>query len=237
MVSVCIACYNGTKYIREQIESILPQLSFNDEIVISDDGSRDNTISIIKSFQDKRIKVLFNDTNHGFVHNFENALENSKGDIIFLSDQDDIWKPNKVQVVLKSLNKYDLVVHDADLIDGNGKCLGINYYSVMHCHTGFMANLWKTRWLGCCMAFKREVLDYCLPFPEKIVAHDYWIGMLGMTKFKYHFMDDILISYRRHGGNASPSGEKSNNSLFYKVITKRWYLLVSLVKKKVNLLR
>jgi hypothetical protein len=83
------------------------------------------------------------------------------------------------------------------------------------------------------MAFKREVLDYCLPFPEKIIAHDYWIGMLGMTKFKYHFMDDILILYRRHGTNVTSSGEKSNNSLYYKIITKRGNLLVSLIKKRV----
>ncbi len=233
MISVCMATYCGEKYIREQITSILSQLSNEDELVVSDDGSKDNTISIIQSFNDQRIRLYNNEGKHGFVQNFENAMRHAHGDVIFLADQDDVWKPNKVNVVLNNMNNYDLVVHDAELIDGLGRSLGKSYYSTMHHNPGFLANFWKTRWLGCCMAFKREVLDYCLPFPEKIIAHDYWIGMLGMTKFKYHFMDDILILYRRHGTNVTSSGEKSNNSLYYKIITKRGNLLVSLIKKRV----
>ena len=120
MISVCIATYNGEKYIFEQISSILSQLGKDDEVIISDDGSTDDTIKIIESICDNRVRLLINNGKHGFVSNFEKALMKSKGDFIFLSDQDDIWKSNKVQVVLKSLNKYDLVVHDADLIDGNG---------------------------------------------------------------------------------------------------------------------
>ena len=231
MLSVCLATYNGEKYIKEQIVSILIQIGSDDEIVISDDGSQDNTLDIVSSFQDERIVLLHNQEKHGFVGNFENALYHAKGDIIFLADQDDIWKSNKVELIREQLQQYDLVVHDAEMIDGEGNSLGKTYYSTIHHKKDFLSNLWKTRWLGCCMAFRREVLEACLPFPRIIVAHDYWIGMLGMLKFRYCFIDDILICYRRHGDNASPSGEKSPNSMFYKLVTKRMNLLVALVNR------
>ncbi|MCD8291094.1 MAG: glycosyltransferase, partial [Prevotella sp.] len=96
-VSVCIATYNGEKYIEEQIRSILSQLSDNDEVIISDDGSHDQTLSLIQSIGDKRIKIFQNEGRHGFKYNFENTLKKVQGDYIFLCDQDDVWLPNKVQ--------------------------------------------------------------------------------------------------------------------------------------------
>lgn len=231
MISVCMATYNGGKYIKEQIDSILPQLGKNDELVVSDDGSKDDTCSIIESYQDSRIVLLHNEGTHGFIGNFENGLRQCKGDYIFLSDQDDFWKPNKVAVVMEMLKEYSLVIHDAEIVDGHGVSKGYTYYSRLHHSSSFLMNLWKTRWLGCCMAFRREVLDYCLPFPQKITGHDYWIGMMGMLKFKYLFMPDVLSCYRRHGDNVSPSGEKSNNSFYYKLFVKRKNLIVAVVRK------
>ena len=231
MVSVCMATYNGGQYIKQQLESILSQLGLNDEVIISDDGSNDNTQDFVLSLGDNRIKLLESVGSHGFVPNFENALRNAKGDIIFLSDQDDVWHDGKVKIVLDALKVYDLVIHDAQLIDGEGNSLGKTYYSTLHSKTSFIANLWKTRWLGCCMAFRRQVLDYCLPIPQKIVAHDYWIGMMGMVRFRYFFLNDVLIDYRRHGGNVSTSSEKSDHSLWYKLIVKRTNLLVSIIAR------
>lgn len=234
MISVCMATYNGDKYLKKQLESILCQIGPNDEIIISDDGSKDQTLSIIDSFNDTRIKVFHHENDHSFTNNFENALRYAQGDYIFLSDQDDIWMSNKVPKVLQALRDYDIVVHDAELIDGKGVSMNKTYFSTMHNHTSFIANLWKTRWLGCCMAFKHDVLMYCMPFPKGIVAHDYWIGMMGMTSFKYCFMNDVLLQYRRHGGNVSPSGEKSNNTLWYMIFTKRLPLLLAIFKRKLN---
>lgn len=231
MISVCMATYNGAKYIKEQLESILMQIGSDAELVISDDGSQDETISIISSYHDQRIVLLQNQGKHGFVGNFENALRHAKGDIIFLADQDDVWHSNKVEVVKERLQQFDLIIHDAEMIDGEGRPIGKTYYSTLHKKKDFLSNLWKTRWLGCCMVFKREVLEASLPFPHNIVGHDYWIGMLGMLKFRYCFMDDILILYRRHGNNTSPSGEKSTNSIFYKLITKRFNLLFALLNR------
>ena len=144
-ISVCIATFNGGNYIKEQIVSILPQLSKNDEVIISDDGSSDETLKLLESFNDERIKMFRNNGMHGFVWNFERALREATGDVIFLCDQDDIWKPNKVEVIMKQLRQYDLVVHDAEMIDREGCSLGKTYYSTMHHKKDFISNLWRTR--------------------------------------------------------------------------------------------
>lgn len=235
MLSVCMATYNGEKYIREQIESIVNQLDKNDELIISDDGSTDSTISIINSFDDKRILLLHNQK-HGVNNNFENALNHSKGDCICLSDQDDKWHMGKVEYVKEMLQNYDLIVHNADVVDGNGKSFKYDYFSLMPNGEGFWANLWKSRFLGCCMAFNRKIVNIALPFPSMIAGHDYWIGMIGAAKFRIKFDDSIYLSYRRHGRNLSTSAEKSNTSLFYKIFIKRWAILwcviVRLIIKK-----
>lgn len=226
MISVCMATYNGEKYIKQQVESILCQLSANDEIIVSDDGSKDDTLGIIKSLNDPRIHIYINEGKHGFVGNFNNAFLHAKGDYIFLSDQDDYWLPGKVKTVMGYLtNGIDLVTHNADLVDGEGRYLGSDYFSHLHSKTGFWANMWKTRFLGCCMCFNRKVLDKCMPMPKHIVAHDYWIGMMALKHFNVKFIDDKLLCYRRHGGNVSPSSEKSNESWWYRIVEKRGYLL------------
>ena len=129
------------------------------------------------------------------------------------------------------MQNSDLIVHNAELIDSKGNSFKKDYYSCLHNRTDFLANLWKTRFLGCCMAFNRTVLEDCLPFPRKIVAHDYWIGMYSLCKYKVEFIPDILLSYRRHGNNVSQSSEKSNNSIYYKIFIKRLNLLVNLFLK------
>src|SRR5579871_1607034 len=110
MISVCMATYNGERYILKQLQSIISQLSENDEIVISDDSSTDNTINIIKSFNDSRIRLYENNKFGSPIFNLENALKHAKNDFIFLSDQDDLWESNKVKTLVEKLNQYDLVL-------------------------------------------------------------------------------------------------------------------------------
>ncbi|MCD8297166.1 MAG: glycosyltransferase family 2 protein [Prevotella sp.] len=227
-ISVCMATYNGERYIEEQIHSILSQLSDDDELIISDDGSHDRTLFLIQSIGDKRIRIFQNEGRHGFKYNFENAMKMVQGDYIFLCDQDDVWLPDKVSVSLEKLQDYDLIVHDAKLIDSEGKDLNNNFYSFHHDKTGFWSNLWKTRFMGCCMVFRREVLSFCLPIPTYVITHDFWIGMLSLTSFRVRFIPDILMCYRRHGDNASSSSEKSRLSAYVKV-TYRLNLLVAVV--------
>ena len=120
--SVVMATYNGEKYIKEQIDSILKNMNDCDELIISDDGSTDNTIKLINEYQDKRIKLI-NGPRKGVKQNFANAIENATGKYIFLSDQDDIWMENKMRLVLEEFEKNNVtvVIHDAEVIDENFK--------------------------------------------------------------------------------------------------------------------
>ena len=217
MISVCVATYNGGKYIKEQISSILLQLREDDEIVISDDGSKDDTIRILESFNDERIKVYHNQGKHGVVPNFENALKHSMGDVIFFSDQDDIWDENKVEKCLVALNDADLVVHNSKVVFEDGSYPEGDFFQLRHSGSGYWKNLFKNSFVGSCMAFKKEVKDYVLPFPKHILWHDMWIGLMVEKHGHTKFINDQLLYYRRHGDNASATSEKSSFSCWFQM--------------------
>ena len=217
MISVCLATYNGEKYIREQLDSILPQLNCDDEIVVSDDSSTDKTLQIVQSFDDPRIRIFPNNKFHSPIFNFENALKKANGEYIFLCDQDDIWLSNKIEMMKKYLGKYDLVVSDCKVVDANLNVLSESFFSTLHSGNGFCKNLIKNTYLGCCMAFRKEVLKYILPFPSLIAMHDIWIGLSVELNGKPYFLHEPLMLYRRHGGNVSFGGEKSHFSLCYRI--------------------
>lgn len=204
MVSVCLATYNGARYLQKQIESIVSQLSGEDELVISDDGSTDGTADIVASFRDPRIRFLENSGRHGVNGNFENALSHAAGDIIFLSDQDDVWVPGKVKVCLQRLETCDCVVHDVFITDGNLNIVSESFFRERHCREGFWHNWMRNGYLGCAMAFRKEVLEDVLPIPERLpVWHDIWIGSICDLKYRLRF-DPFKGSYfRRHELTAS----------------------------------
>lgn len=215
MISVCIATYNGERYIKKQIESILIQLSANDEIIVSDDSSVDGTIKIINEFNDSRIKIVFNKLEKGYTNNFENAINHSIGNFIFLSDQDDVWMTNKVSQMISLLDRYDLVVSDALFVDENLNDLKYTFFSIRGGTKGFFRNLYKSQYLGACMAFRRDILVKLLPFPKKkdLCPHDLWISLIAEFYFDTTIINKPLIKYRRHGNNVSSGGEISSNSL------------------------
>ena len=125
MISVCIATYNGGKFLVEQLQSILCQLGKDDEVIISDDGSTDNTYFLVMSMRDNRIKFYQHQSDSFLLPhekatlNFEHALKYAKGDYIFLSDQDDVWVENKVEIMCKYLRYYSYVVSDCYITDSN----------------------------------------------------------------------------------------------------------------------
>lgn len=233
MISVCIATYNGAQYISEQLESILVQLTDDDEIVISDDSSMDSTLEIVASFHDSRIKIFPNNKFHSPVFNFENALKKASGDYIYLCDQDDVWEPDKVNLMLSYLENYDLVVSDCYVTDENLRVITDSFYKLLSPKNGFWNNLLKNHYMGCCMAFRRSVLQKALPFPPKIALHDVWIGLCAEAFFKTKFIPDKLLKYRRHGGNVSFTTEKSSFSIRYR-IAYRIYLLKQIILRLFN---
>ena len=231
MISVCVATYNGEKFIKEQIESILCQLSSDDEIIVSDDGSTDGTIVIINCIGDKRIRIIEGPCKHSPTFNFENALKEAKGDYIFLADQDDVWKTNKVEVCMKWLQKYDCVVSDAEVTDSNLNPLYPSLYAIMQVRQGHIYNtVWKNGYTGCCMAFRRNILEASLPFPKDIPMHDIWIGNVAAYKYNVKFIPDKLILFRRHKETISCNGKGSKYSIWQQMKF-RW----SIIKNIANL--
>lgn len=234
MISVCIATYNGEKYIKEQLDSILLQLGMNDEVIVSDDSSTDKTLDIIKSYKDKRIKIFPNNKFYSPIFNFENALKQAKGDYIFLADQDDIWLPNKVAIMTEYLkNGFDLVLSDGEIVDIDLNTISDSIYSLLHSKQGFIHNFLHNSYSGSRMAFTRDLLNYVLPFPSRIAMHDIWIGLCAELYFNPLFISDKLILYRKHGDNVSVTGEKSPYSLRFK-IQYRFYIFIQLIKRWIN---
>lgn len=215
MISVCIATYNGERYIRQQIESIVCQLNVDDEIIVSDDGSTDGTLDIVKGIGDKRIKIIEGPGRKSPILNFECALKASKGDFIFLSDQDDVWKPDKVEICMKWLKTYHCVVSDAEVTDNRLKPLYPSLYDIMQVkQTRIYNTIWKNGYTGCCMAFRRNVLEASLPFPKDIPMHDIWIGNVAAYKYNVIFIPDRLIHFRRHENTISCNGKGSKFTIW-----------------------
>ena len=206
MISVIMATYNGVNYVAEQIDSILCQLDSGDELIITDDGSVDGTKEVIERFatRDSRIKPL-SGSNRGVAVNFEFGLNACAGDVIFLSDQDDVWFPDKVQRVLMEFNNTGAVtiIHDAAVTDEKLKIMHPSFFAWHGFKQGYWGNIVRNSFIGCCMAFKRELLEFILPFPRNVPMHDQWIGLISYQHGKVHFLDEPLINYRRHAYNAS----------------------------------
>lgn len=226
MISVCMATYNGSKYIREQIDSIVCQLSSDDELIISDDYSTDDTCNVIRSYKDTRIKLIMNEKKRGVTHNFENALVHAKGDIIFLADQDDVWFPYKIKELSDFLvqGDFDVVTGNCALTDANLNIIRQKYYvDKSPLDRSVLGNFIKDLWLGCCMAFRRKVLLATLPFPDRMAAHDLWIALYSQLHFRCGYYPKVLQYYRRHENTVSFAGACSRNRLSYR-ISYRLYL-------------
>lgn len=245
-LSVCIPTYNGVKYIGEQIETILLQLSPFDEIIISDDHSTDETVRLIAGLNDKRIKIFIHDKinnpykgTYGIIYqvykNVENALLHAQGEYIFLADQDDIWLPQKVDKVMQAFAEgAACILHNNKVVDGNHNILLESYFSLNEPSLHIEKLIFKCFFQGACMAFTKQVLEYALPFPANSISHDHWIAYNACFRnLPVIFIQEPLLLYRRHGKNVSPSAEKSPNSLWFK-LSYRFRLLYAFISIKLS---
>lgn len=205
-ISVALAAYKGEQYIAEQIGSILGQLGENDELIVSDDFPKGKTRAVVEaiSSQDKRI-IYLEGPGKGVVKNFENALKACSGDVIFLSDQDDVWLPGKVEAVINEIeNGAKLVLHDASITDADLQITSPSCFEVHGANASFARNLLKNTFVGCCMAFTKDLLDMTMPFPEGIAMHDWWIALIALKKNqKTVLLKKPFILWRRHGENVT----------------------------------
>lgn len=241
MISVCIPTYNGEKYIKEQINSILPQLSLTDEIIISDNYSTDNTLAVIKEINDERIKVYLYSPEKNVQSkintltkvslNVQNALAKATGDYVFLSDQDDVWLEGRVSETMPLLksDKATVVVCNCKVVDENNRTLIESYFSYIEPSSSILRTFQKSSFHGCCMAFNRFVINKASPFPKYAVGHDLWLGVVGAYYGQVHFIDKPLVLYRRHSSTVTTTGFDSKRT-FYDKVKYRVLILLSIFK-------
>lgn len=230
-VSVALAYYDGAEYIEEQLTSILEQLGEQDEIILSVDRAFDGSMDLLKSLEEKDRRIFItNGPSKGVVKNFEHAIRMCSGDLIFLSDQDDVWLPGKVEKVRAAFRDEEVmaVLHDAKIVDEHLNEIEPSFFKIRGSATGFFKNLWRNSYVGCCMAFRKEMVEKILPFPEEIYMHDYWIGATAEVLGKVELIKEPLILYRRHSANVT---EMKHGSLFF-MLQKRWNMLITLLKWK-----
>ena len=213
MISVVMATYNGEKYIRKQIESILNQELPVDEIIISDDDSTDNTFEILKDYEKKyshMIRVLKNCPRKGYIRNFWDAAFEARGEIIIFSDQDDIWEPFKTKFLVKLFdeNRDALAINTAyRLVDENDVPIE-NYKNIKFKNDG--AKKWisfhdfikSPRYPGMSMAIRKELLqNFTDVDTEYLHSHDWFLNQAAAYKNGMLFVDRITACYRQHSKN------------------------------------
>jgi GT2 family glycosyltransferase len=205
--------YNGSRFLCDQVNSVLAELRDNDELVVIDDASEDSTIEILDKFISEKINVLRNASNQGVRKSFERGLVLAKHRVVFLCDQDDIWLPGKRKAIVDTFEsdpRVSVVLSDAQLIDENGR---VTAQSFMAQRGGFAGGFWSTlhknRFLGCAMAVRRDILDDALPIPPGVPMHDMWLGIVAGACGTVRFLPQPLIQYRRHSNNVTPMKRRS----------------------------
>ena len=223
-VSVCMATYNGADFIREQLESILVQIRQDSEVLIGDDGSTDETISIIERVNDSRVKVIRNASNLGYIRNFENLIGEAEGKYIFLSDQDDVWPVGRVDTMISARD-----VSNSLLVVG-----GIESFSDDINSRRFFCGFDQTRnvspfrnifdifvgrsvpYYGSAMLLSNKIKPYLIPFYSRVISHDIWIAFVADRRCSVTHLSDVVTLRRVHGNNLT----SSNRRFFDKIKTR-----------------
>lgn len=238
MISVCIATYNGEKYIQEQLDSILSQLGRGDELIICDDQSIDRTLDIIADYRDDRIRTYRNDTRMGHVRNFEKAISLARGDFIFLSDQDDVWLPGRVTAMMKYMEDEPsalLVASNFDLIDENGNAIGefrfLRSVKPLRLMQLFCILAGRAPYFGCTFLMRRRMLDYCMPIPARIESHDIWIALVASMVGHVVNIPGSTLQHRVHGRNVTVKKRRATSVILWS----RYYFIRALVMRAFSL--
>ncbi len=212
IISIALATYNGEKYLREQLESVLNQSCKDFELIVCDDCSSDNTLDLLHEYaqKDSRIKIFQNEVNLGFKKNFEKILSLCSGEYIAFCDQDDIWHPDHLETLLNNIGDYDYIGANSLIIDENGisqnKTL-LEYWPVHRMPKDkdelFQHELYSNVIQGTASLVKASLLKTALPFPENVRYHDYWLALNAGINNGCKYISTVILDYRRHSNNAS----------------------------------
>lgn len=213
LVSIAMATYNGAKYLEEQLNSIINQTYKHIELVIVDDCSKDETVQIIEAFQVAYpfIQLYQNKVNSGVTKTFEAAIKNCKGFYIAISDQDDVWMKDKIEVLVHEIGNHDAVYANSLLVDDKGKSLGKSFASIMNMKTYYSGApfLLSNSVPGHSILMKHEFVNKIFPFPEKMFF-DLWIGFCAAGNNGIKFVDKELVHYRQHDFNTIGTRDSKN---------------------------
>ena len=213
-----MAAYNGARHISEQIDSILPELGPDDELIVVNDCSTDDTAAIVAAVPDGRIRLINAEQNRGYVATFERALQEARGEFVFLSDQDDVWLPGRVELMIAALDGKSMVVSNCRHFDG---ALGSFHEIRLRAKdsTHHLRNLlgivvgYRLHW-GCAMAVRGTLLEQVLPFPHYMnESHDQWLATVGNVNGSIVYMEEDTILHRLHGENLTPQGIRSASKI------------------------
>ena len=213
-VDILLATYNGEKYLKELIDSILNQTYKNIKLIISDDCSKDSTRKILEEYekQDERVEVYYQPQNLGYVKNFEFLLKQVKSNLYMLADQDDVWLPEKIEKSVETLKREnaDLVFGDLEVVDKDLKTIypSFNDFMLLSRKIKKYIKSYKLNYLyncvtGCTVIAKSKFISKLLPIPanSKYFIHDHWLGIMMSIYGKVAYMPEKYIKYRQHGNN------------------------------------
>ncbi len=217
-ISVAMAVYNGGKYLKEQLDSILKQLDDRDEIVISYNESEDNSLEILQEYEKEyEIVHVLPWKEKGVISNFENAMIHCTKNYIFLSDQDDVWADDKVEKVMAAFESDPTiltVMHNCEYVDEDLNPLSKDLFKDRHVKTGFFKNLVVNCYQGSCMAFRKDLIPFITPMPKSVAMHDQWIGIMAERAGHIKFLTEPLMKLREDDSSKSkkhiPFGKKIN---------------------------
>ncbi|MCU1532850.1 MAG: glycosyltransferase [Arthrobacter sp.] len=228
--SVCMATYKGAPFVEEQIASILAELGADDELVVVDDASPDGTAAVIGGIEDPRIRLVRAPSNRGYVRTFEEAVRLSRGEYIFLSDQDDIWIPGRVELMLAALSDHQVVASNFDMLGGGPRpWIPRLRSSDSRRHLANLAAILigYRAYYGCGMAFRRDAAKYFTPVPAYVrESHDLWLAICGNVAGSVAHLDESTLYRRLHEENQTPAGWRSLS----KIVAARVMLLRLMVE-------
>lgn len=213
MISIAMTTYNGERYIREQLDSILGQTLSDFELYVCDDNSTDGTWTILEEYQkkDDRLYIFRNEKNLGFKKNFEKAIGFCKGEYVALSDQDDVWMPNHLEKLLSIIGDRKLACGNADMINGDGVKIGLtlaemeslDHLSTIGLDQALTIVYFRSAFQGASMLIKRDFLEKALPIPNGVNYHDSWFSLLSCFSGGIAYSFDVVNQYRMHAANVT----------------------------------
>lgn len=216
-VSVCMATYHGARYVAEQLESILAQLGSTDEVVIVDDASADDTVAVIKAFNDPRVHLIEVTKNQGYVRSFEQAVLASIGEFVFLADQDDVWIPGRLELMLEQLQSHSVVASNFAVLGGGsrGKVAELRAADSAHFARNILGTVVGYRpYYGCAMAMTRQQANIFAPIPHFMVeSHDLWLALCGNAARSMTHLEQPTLWRRLHEENVTPRGWRSMRTI------------------------